>query len=50
MVACILNRCPIRIIGRVIFAQWLLREGIASISSSPDLIISTWRSLAKNLP
>ena len=28
------------------FAQWLVREGISSISLNPDSVISTWKTLA----
>jgi pyruvate,water dikinase len=29
------------------FAQWLVREGISSISLNPDSVISTWKTLAE---
>jgi pyruvate,water dikinase len=29
------------------FAQWLMHEGIQSMSLNPDTIISTWLMLAK---
>ena len=29
------------------FAQWLMKEGIASISLNPDTVIDTWQWLAK---
>jgi pyruvate,water dikinase len=29
------------------FAQWLAKEGIASISLNPDTVIDTWQALAK---
>jgi pyruvate,water dikinase len=29
------------------FAEWLVQEGIASISLNPDTIIDTWQALAK---
>lgn len=29
------------------FAQWLMRQGIGSISLNPDTIVQTWRRLAK---
>jgi len=28
------------------FAEWLMREGIASISLNPDSVIDTWQKLA----
>ena len=30
------------------FAQWLLAEGIDSISLNPDTVIETWLKLSKN--
>ena len=30
------------------FAQWLAKEGIASISLNPDTVIATWQQLAKS--
>jgi pyruvate,water dikinase len=29
------------------FAQWLMQEGISSISLNPDTVIATWQNLAK---
>jgi pyruvate,water dikinase len=29
------------------FADWLVREGIVSISLNPDSVVETWRRLAK---
>ena len=29
------------------FAQWLMDEGISSISLNPDTVIETWQALAK---
>ena len=31
------------------FAQWLMKEGIASISLNPDSVVDTWKKLAANL-
>ena len=31
------------------FAQWLMKEGIASISLNPDSVLDTWKKLAANL-
>ena len=28
------------------FAQWLMKEGISSISLNPDSVIETWQQLA----
>jgi pyruvate,water dikinase len=30
------------------FAEWLMKEGIASISLNPDTVIDTWQQLADN--
>ena len=29
------------------FAEWLMKEGISSISLNPDTVIDTWQNLAK---
>jgi pyruvate, water dikinase len=29
------------------FAQWLVEEGITSISLNPDSVIATWQQLAR---
>jgi pyruvate,water dikinase len=29
------------------FAEWLMKEGIASISLNPDSVVTTWKQLAK---
>jgi pyruvate,water dikinase len=29
------------------FAQWLMKEGISSISLNPDTVVATWQNLAK---
>ena len=31
------------------FAEWLMKEGITSLSLNPDSVIETWQSLAKRL-
>ena len=31
------------------FAQWLVAQGIQSISLNPDSVVSTWQALAKNV-
>ena len=31
------------------FAQWLMKEGIASISLNPDSVVDTWKKLAADL-
>jgi pyruvate,water dikinase len=31
-------------------AEWLMRQGIDSISLNPDTVVSTWRQLAASLP
>jgi len=31
------------------FAEWLMKEGIASISLNPDTVIDTWQQLADNV-
>ena len=31
-------------------AEWLMRQGIASISLNPDTVISTWKRLAAAVP
>jgi pyruvate,water dikinase len=31
------------------FAEWLMKEGITSISLNPDSVVDTWRNLAKRL-
>jgi pyruvate,water dikinase len=28
------------------FAQWLMKEGISSISLNPDSVVETWKNLA----
>ena len=30
-------------------AQWLMEEGIESISLNPDTVVNTWRRLAKDV-
>jgi pyruvate,water dikinase len=30
------------------FAQWLVAQGIQSISLNPDSVVATWQALAKN--
>ncbi|MFM7482722.1 MAG: putative PEP-binding protein, partial [Burkholderiaceae bacterium] len=30
------------------FAEWLMREGISSISLNPDSVVDTWRLLASH--
>jgi len=32
------------------FAEWLMKEGIESISLNPDSVIKTWQNLAKHIP
>ena len=32
------------------FAQWLMREGISSISLNPDSVMATWQKLAESAP
>jgi pyruvate,water dikinase len=31
-------------------AEWLMRQGIASISLNPDTVVSTWKRLAESVP
>jgi pyruvate,water dikinase len=31
-------------------AEWLMRQGIASISLNPDTVVATWKRLAESLP
>jgi pyruvate,water dikinase len=31
------------------FAEWLMKEGITSISLNPDSVVDTWQNLAKRL-
>ena len=31
------------------FAEWLMKEGITSLSLNPDSVIETWQNLAKRL-
>ena len=35
-----------RLIGSADFAQWLMKEGISSISLNPDSVVETWKNLA----
>ncbi|MEO8417649.1 MAG: putative PEP-binding protein, partial [Methylophilaceae bacterium] len=30
------------------FAEWLVKEGIQSVSLNPDTVINTWKNLTKN--
>jgi len=30
------------------FAQWLVKQGISSVSLNPDTVISTWKDLSQN--
>jgi pyruvate,water dikinase len=32
------------------FAQWLMEQGIESISLNPDTVVETWKRLAKGAP